>query len=158
MGLGGGRSLYLSGTQLEYLQVTQKTWRMEAEAGYYAGWEGFDVLLIYGENLSKPRNTLGLTREQHAALMGEYRLFMLNESGTLQGAAGLGPSLTRFHYYAEDEVIHRPVRFKIDVGLGLLYFATRHLLIRGQAIYSFPPLHPLYGGTLNLTLRANYRS
>ncbi|MBN2379699.1 hypothetical protein JXM67_07855 [candidate division WOR-3 bacterium] len=157
-GLGGGSAIYLAGDQPQDLYETLRAWRVEAEAGYYAGKEGFNVLVNYAENLAKHQGSSTLTRDLHLALLGEYRLIMLNKAGNLQGTLGLGPSLHRLHFYSANEVLKRSPRFNVDTEVAVLWFTSRHLLIRGQASYSFPPLTPFSGSQLSLTLRFNYRS
>jgi hypothetical protein len=136
--------------------VIETGWRIEAEAGYYAGREGFDVLMVYGETFWRSESRQTLFRDQHLGLLGEYRLFVLNQEGTLQGAVGLGPSLRRFSYYLDEEKVHYPFRFNLDAGIAGLFFASRHFLLRAQATYSFPPLNP-GTGIVGMTLRMVYR-
>lgn len=160
VGVGSGSSHYLGGepsARLQNLSVIQSGWRVESEAGYYAGREGFDVIMVYGETFWRSESRQTLFRDQHLALLGEYRLFVLNQEGTLQGAVGLGPSLRRFSYYIEGEKAHYPLRFNLDAGIAGLFFASRHFLLRAQATYSFQPLTPLQG-VFGFTIRANYRS
>ena len=159
VGVGGGSSHYLGGEPsalLQNLSVIQTGWRVEAEAGYYAGREGFNIMTVYGETFWRSQSRQTLFRDQHLGLLGEYRLVVLNQEGTLQGAVGLGPSLRRFSYYIQEEKTHYPFRFNIDAGIAGLFFSTRHLLLRAQATYSFPPLNP-GTGVVGLTLRAAYR-
>ncbi|MBD3286547.1 hypothetical protein GF359_08245 [candidate division WOR-3 bacterium] len=155
--LGGAGGAYNAGSVwLGEFEPVNRVWQVEVEAGYYTDREGIDVLILYAESLSKRRDEAGLSRDQQLTLMGEYRLLMLNTQGNLQGALGLGPSLRRFHYYHE-RAYHYPVRFNLQAGAGMLWFATRHLLIRCQAGYSFPALAPLEPGIVSLTLRAGFR-
>ncbi|MEA3311821.1 MAG: hypothetical protein U9Q76_06340 [candidate division WOR-3 bacterium] len=161
VGIGGGSSHYLarqypSSYRFEDLSAIETGWRVEAEAGYYAGREGFNIMAVYGETFWRSQSRQTLFRDQHLGLLGEYRLFVLNQEGTLQGAVGLGPSLRRFSYYIQEEKAHYPFRFNIDAGIAGLFFSTRHLLLRAQATYSFPPLNP-GTGVVGLTLRAAYR-
>jgi len=161
VGIGGGSSHYLarqypSSYRFEDLPVIETGWRVEAEAGYYAGREGFNIIAVYGETFWRSESRQTLFRDQHLGLLGEYRLFVLNQEGTLQGAVGLGPSLRRFRYYIEGEKARYPLRFNLDAGIAGLFFLSRHFLLRAQATYSFPPLNP-GTGVVELTLRAAYR-
>jgi len=162
LGLGVGRSDYL-GTSSPVpdrptdLFVAQRSWRLEAEVGYYSGRRGFDVLGVYGETFVRSPDRTTLFRDQHLALLAEYRLFVLNNSGTVQGAVGLGPSLHRVGYYTPSDRWHYPVYLSADAEVSGLVFASRHFLIRGELCYSFRPRYPLLG-IVALTLRLAWRS
>jgi hypothetical protein len=163
LGLGGGSSSYLYSDPsyaagLGNLEEVQTGLRVEAEAGYYTGREGFDVLAVYGESFWHSATRLTLFRDQHLALLGEYRLFVVAMDERLQFAPALGPSVHRIVYYSDGEKGNHPLGFCIDVGAAGIFFSSRHFLMRTQAIYSFRPLYPLRGGTLNVTLRIGYRS
>lgn len=160
VGVGGGSSHYLGGepsARLQNLSVIQSGWRVEAEAGYYAGREGFDVIMVYGETFWRSESRQTLFRDQHLGLLGEYRLFVVRKDERLQGALGLGPSLRRLSYYIEEEKGRYPLRFNLDAEMAGLFFLSRHFLLRAQATYSFPPLTPLQG-VFGFTIRAAYRS
>lgn len=137
--------------------VVQNGWRVEAEASYYTGREGFDVLMVYGETFWRSATRQTLYRDQHLALLGEYRLFVVRMDERLQFAPGLGLSLRRLNYYSEDVKAHEPLYLAVDAEIAGIFFASDHFMLRSQATYSFAPRYPLYG-TISITLRLGYRS
>lgn len=162
-GLGGGNTYYVARdslyrTRIAPSPITSYGWRVEAEAGYYAGKEGFDIFTVYGEHIVRNPEDGSFLRDQHLGLLGEYRLFGFDEEGKYQGALGLGPALHRVGYYSNGTRQQFFTYFAADAEASFLIFLSRHFHIRIQGTYSFPPLNPLYGAVLNLTLRVNYRT
>jgi hypothetical protein len=142
-----------------WIEVNTGGVRAEIQSGYYGGeinQGSFDLLTIYGETLGFYDDNQ-FSRNQHLSLLGEYRLFVINEAGTIQAAVGAGPSLHRFVYYTDQDTWRRPVQFTVDGEFAFLFFISRHLFLRAQTTYSFPPLYPR-NGVFGLVLGANYRT
>jgi hypothetical protein len=75
VGIGGGSSHYLarqypSSYRFEDLSAIETGWRVEAEAGYYAGREGFNIMAVYGETFWRSQSRQTLFRDQHLGLLG----------------------------------------------------------------------------------------
>ncbi|NLI97837.1 hypothetical protein GX441_04155 [bacterium] len=158
-GIGGGGINYISSDTLSVygVNVGRPGWRLDAEAGYYSGREGFNILGVWAESFTRIDSSSSYLRDSHAALMGEYRLFLLDSAGIIQGAVGLGPSL-HFPRYRSGGTVHGyPPVFSIDAEAACILFVSEHFLIRLQGVYSFMPLYPR-NGIASISLRAVLRS
>ncbi len=162
LGLGAGSASYVAPdsstvTYFDLFNVVRSGYRLEAEAGYYSGKQGFNVIGTFGENIARLSDNRSLLLDSHIALLGEYRLILLEQSGIIQGTFGLGPSLHFSSYKFPDTLQRFPVLFTLDPEIAVIVFVSKHLHLRLQGIYSFPPLSP-NSGVWNVTLRAVFRT